>query len=250
MERRILFVDDEELILKVLDRMFSAYGYSPRCSKDGNEALEIIAREDVRVFFLDLRMPSMDGMELCRRIKKLRPASCVYALSAFVDAFTPEQFGEAGFEGRFRKPFKIDMLLDTCREAFDKLERQSQETSETQQVECRKHPRIGTEEKVFGLIIGCSSNSDLIGERFNCATRNISAGGLQIWTDHSIPVGTVLDLHVSVGEHAGDLLLKGEVRWVKVRATSGIFQIGIEFSDSSPDLQAWLNFVDEIICRK
>ena len=249
MEKKVLFVDDEELILKVLEKMFSVHGFHPLCTTSGHEALDIVTREDVRVFFLDLRMPEMDGMELCRRIKKLQPASCVYALSAFVDAFTPRQFAEAGFEGRFRKPFKMDMLLDACRQAFDRLERQSQGQGEAQQAEHRKHARISCEEKVFGLIIGCNESPDLIGNRFNCTTRNISAGGLQIWTDRSIPVGTVLDLHVGMGERATTLCLNGKVKWV-MKTDSEIFQVGIEFSDSSPDFRAWLNFVDEMIGTK
>jgi CheY-like chemotaxis protein len=62
-------------------------------------------------------------LELCRRIKEIEPSALVYALSAFVDAYRPEQYCQAGFEGCFRKPFKIDALLEAARVSFEKLEK-------------------------------------------------------------------------------------------------------------------------------
>ena len=122
MKKKILFVDDEKSILDVLRALFASEGYEPHCSLDGREALEIVRREHIHVCFVDLRMPVMDGMELCRQIKQIEPSASVYALSAFVDAYTPEQYDEAGFAGCFSKPFKIGALLKAARTAFEKLE--------------------------------------------------------------------------------------------------------------------------------
>lgn len=128
-EKQILFVDDEKSILDVLATLFRPGGYVPRCSMDGREALEIVKRDHVRVCFVDLRMPIMDGMELCRQIKRIEPSASVYALSAFVDAYTPEQYREAGFDGYFRKPFKIDALLEAARTAFEKMKERDEQPS-------------------------------------------------------------------------------------------------------------------------
>ena len=121
MEKQILLVDDEKSVLHVLKTVFNRSGYAPRCAADGNEALEIVKRDHVRVCFVDLRMPGMDGMELCRQIKQLEPSASVFALSAFVDAHTPEQYQEAGFDGCCRKPFQVDALLKAAQEAFQKM---------------------------------------------------------------------------------------------------------------------------------
>jgi len=123
MPRQLLFVDDEQAILDVLKALFRPAGCSIFCTLEGREALEIVKREHVRVCFVDLRMPSMDGMELCRRIKEIEPSATVYALSAFVEAYSAEQYREAGFEGSFRKPFKIDALLEAARTAFERQEK-------------------------------------------------------------------------------------------------------------------------------
>ena len=121
MEKRILFVDDEETILKVMTALFRRQGYVTFSTTDGNEALAIAEREDVQVFFLDLRMPVMDGVELCRRIKRLQPESHCFALSAYVEAYGDEALKQVGFEGSFPKPFKSSDLLAVAAEAFEKL---------------------------------------------------------------------------------------------------------------------------------
>ena len=119
--KSVLFVDDESSVLSVMENLFRIHGYLPRCTLDPLEALDIVKSEGVRVCFVDLRMPAMDGMELCQRIKQIEPAAQVFALSAFANAYTPEQYREAGLDGTFHKPFKIDELLAACRGAFVKL---------------------------------------------------------------------------------------------------------------------------------
>ena len=121
MEKDVLLVDDEALVLKTLSQVFLSRGYSPHTAGDGREALEILAQRRIMVIFVDLRMPGMDGMTLCAEIKKIAPESCVYALSAFVSAFRPDQFAEAGFDGYFSKPFKVDAIIEACEDAFDKV---------------------------------------------------------------------------------------------------------------------------------
>jgi len=123
MEKRILCVDDEQAIVMVMQNLLRMGGYLPRCTLDPREALEIVKSEGVRVCIVDLRMPAMHGMDLCREIKRIQPGALVFALSAFVDAYSPKEYREAGFEGTFHKPFKIDEILDACRAAFEKLER-------------------------------------------------------------------------------------------------------------------------------
>lgn len=131
MEKTILFVDDEPMILKVLEGLFLNHGFSPRCASSGREALEIVTRETIRVCFVDLKMPLMDGLELCWRLKQRDPGICVYALSAYIDEFSPDQYRKAEFDGCFHKPFKIDALLNAGREAFEKVEEADRQCGKT-----------------------------------------------------------------------------------------------------------------------
>ena len=119
---KVLIVDDEPSMLRMLNSLFSSFGYTPYSASSGDEALELLKTHAIRVVWTDLRMPQMDGMTLCRKAKAIDANTRVYALSAFVSAFTPDQFKEAGFDGYFEKPFELEKLIETCTEAFDQLQ--------------------------------------------------------------------------------------------------------------------------------
>ena len=66
---RILLVDDEEAILKLLRFPLEKEGYQVVTARDGEEALRTFAREDFDLVILDIMLPHIDGMEVCRRIR-------------------------------------------------------------------------------------------------------------------------------------------------------------------------------------
>lgn len=66
---RILIVDDEEAILKLLRFPLEKEGYEVITAKDGAEALDVFGRESFDLVILDLMLPRVDGMEVCRRIR-------------------------------------------------------------------------------------------------------------------------------------------------------------------------------------
>ena len=70
---RILIVDDEPHVLRVLKMSLERAGYSVEVSADGREALEIIRRQPPDVLITDIHMPVMDGEELCREIQQSMP---------------------------------------------------------------------------------------------------------------------------------------------------------------------------------
>ena len=117
-EKRILIVDDEAAILQVLATLLKSEGYMARCTSRAAEALEIVAQEDIKLCLLDLRMPNMDGMELCSEIKKIRPDLEIFALSAYVDAVPEEELEKNGFSKSFTKPFKVTELMAACAESI------------------------------------------------------------------------------------------------------------------------------------
>ena len=66
---RILLVDDEEAILKLLRFPLEKEGYQVVTARDGEEALETFARESFDLVILDIMLPHVDGMEVCRRVR-------------------------------------------------------------------------------------------------------------------------------------------------------------------------------------
>jgi len=66
---RILVVDDEEPILELLRFNLEKEGYGVFLAKDGQEALDCVNKEQLDLVVLDLMLPGMDGLEVCRRIR-------------------------------------------------------------------------------------------------------------------------------------------------------------------------------------
>jgi len=124
MQRTIFIVDDDDLVRRTLDKVLTKAGYSVVLSANGKEALEKLSQHDVRVFILDLLMPEMNGVELCREIKKAQGPNCiVYALTGHADDYDLHECRQAGFDDYFVKPFRINMILKMVEQAFDKIKR-------------------------------------------------------------------------------------------------------------------------------
>ena len=67
--QRILFVDDHPAMLSLLQQVAQAEGYACLLAGSGEEALRLLRREAVDAVVLDVMMPGMDGMEVCRAIR-------------------------------------------------------------------------------------------------------------------------------------------------------------------------------------
>ena len=84
-ENKILLVDDEEGIRKVLGISLTDSGYRVFAAEDGKRALEIFKRERPSIVLTDIKMPGMDGIELLRRIKKESPETEVIMITGHGD---------------------------------------------------------------------------------------------------------------------------------------------------------------------
>ena len=67
---KILVVDDEPQILKVLQAYLEKEGYHVVSAMDGRQALEVFSREEPSFVILDLNLPHLDGLEVCREIRR------------------------------------------------------------------------------------------------------------------------------------------------------------------------------------
>lgn len=123
MEKRILIVDDEVPILNMMTRAFTKAGYEVRTAESAEEALELIKTYKYLVFFLDLNLPGMNGIELCRHIRRDNPLAICFAVTGFASTFEVFDCREAGFEDYFTKPVSMKILLQAAENAFQKLAR-------------------------------------------------------------------------------------------------------------------------------
>lgn len=66
----ILVVDDEPQIARVLKTTLSSHGYGTRTAADGDEALQVMKDWSPDLIITDLRIPNMDGLDLCRHVRE------------------------------------------------------------------------------------------------------------------------------------------------------------------------------------
>lgn len=121
--KKILIVDDEKDIRDVLEEVFSYHGYESVCVGDAEEALKLLS-PDLQVMFIDLKLPgAMDGVALCREIRKKNPSACIFAMTGYANLFELADCRAAGFDDYFTKPAKLELLLMATRQGFDKVKR-------------------------------------------------------------------------------------------------------------------------------
>ncbi|MHC4656567.1 MAG: response regulator [Planctomycetota bacterium] len=108
-KRTVLFVDDEEKILRSLKRGLMDEPYESLFANSGQEALEILKQKEVHVLVTDMRMPEMSGLDLLRIVKKEYPHIIRMVLSGYTQVITPLTAINQGEIFKFiTKPWKLE----------------------------------------------------------------------------------------------------------------------------------------------
>jgi len=121
--RKVLVVDDDPQLREVLVEALSDQGYEVAAAESGEQALEILAREKIHVQLIDLQLPGINGIDLCRKLSDMDPVAQRIAMTAYVSVFNLVESREAGFDDYFVKPFTVQLILDSVEVAFGKVER-------------------------------------------------------------------------------------------------------------------------------
>ncbi|HEY0656847.1 MAG TPA: response regulator transcription factor [Pyrinomonadaceae bacterium] len=115
--KRILVVDDESQITRVLRRSLAAHRYDVRVAADGETALDTFRDFHPDLIITDLSMPEMSGIELCREIRKTSKIPII-VLSVKGEEKTKVAALDAGADDYVTKPFGMDELLARVRASF------------------------------------------------------------------------------------------------------------------------------------
>jgi CheY-like chemotaxis protein len=114
---RVLVVDDEEDICRNLSDILTDLGWRVETANDGHAALELVRRTPFDVALLDLRMPGMDGLTLCRELKSVRPGTVAIIVTAYASTVAVKEAHAAGAWQVVDKPVDLDALLKLVDEA-------------------------------------------------------------------------------------------------------------------------------------
>src|SRR3972149_1140526 len=125
---RILAVDDESIVLDSFRKILVVAGYSIDTVEGGREALGLIMKHDYDFVFTDLKMPEMDGLEVNKAVKNLRPDIDVIVITGYASIETAVETMKHGAMDYIQKPFTEDELIAFFNKSLikrqDRIERQ------------------------------------------------------------------------------------------------------------------------------
>ncbi len=115
---KILVVDDDINLCRILTEELSDVGYQTHYLTGGNEALEYLNNNTVDLLLLDLNMPGVDGFDVLQELSKRESKPKVIVLTAYADVKSAIESAKLGANDFLSKPYDFDELLITIRKVL------------------------------------------------------------------------------------------------------------------------------------
>lgn len=118
----VLIVDDEPIVRESLRDWLKDAGYQVETAKSGEEALEMIEKQDFSVMVVDIRLPGMSGIKVLNEVKARRPEIKSIIITAYPTSETAAEAAKLGAVDYLIKPVAPDELENLIRETLLKCE--------------------------------------------------------------------------------------------------------------------------------
>ena len=112
---QILVVDDDRAVREALERALGLEGYDVELAADGAEALAAVERREPDAIVLDVLMPQMDGVEVCRLLRRAQHRGPILMLTVRDELGDRVEGLDAGADDYLGKPFELEELLARVR---------------------------------------------------------------------------------------------------------------------------------------
>ncbi len=209
---KLMIVDDEPEVLKVLKNLLESLGYEVLALADSREAAQRVERQKLDGIFVDAHMPHMDGPELVRHIRKSTSNSSVpiVMLTGYDDVETMRAGFRAGITFFLAKPPQMTALAGVLKPLHGAMLREK-----------RSYIRLP-----LRTIVNCRTEKT----QFTSASLNIGEGGMLLEQSSGLEVGEELELRFSVPGQQEMLNPRA-----KVVRKEGAARIAVQFIDLSPE---------------
>ncbi|MGT2958757.1 DNA-binding response regulator [Streptococcus bovimastitidis] len=131
MKKQILLVDDEEHILRLLDYHLEKEGYATELVSDGRSALKLAESEHFDFILLDIMLPQLDGIEVCKRIRAKGIKTPIMMVSAKGEEFDKVLALELGADDYMTKPFSPRELIARLKAILRRTEKDDQQADDS-----------------------------------------------------------------------------------------------------------------------
>lgn len=121
---KILVVDDEPGICHILKKTFMPMGFTVLTANSGEEALDIVRKQNPRIIFLDIRMLGFSGLDVLKELKENDSRARVNMVTVLDDKETKEEAKRLGADEFITKPFVSDYLEEVVRKQVADLIRE------------------------------------------------------------------------------------------------------------------------------
>ncbi len=155
---RILIIDDEEKITRILKEAISKEGYDVETRSGAEEALPLIEKGGIDIILCDLRLGGMDGLELLRRSREASPGTDFVMMTAYASSTTAVEAMRLGAYEYLIKPFQIDEVTLLLRRISERRELMIENIALKEKMSSKGKGRI------LGDSPGIRSVLDLIGK--------------------------------------------------------------------------------------
>ena len=110
MQAKVLVVDDEKGVRDLLHSFLKAEGYQAIMASNGEEAIELAKSESPNAILLDFKMPGIDGVETCRRLRAEEQTRYIPVIMVTAFGTTEKEATDAGADDLINKPFNLTDL--------------------------------------------------------------------------------------------------------------------------------------------
>jgi DNA-binding NtrC family response regulator len=164
---RLLVVDDEAPVLKVIERLALKAGFDVQTCANGGEALSILTRRPADLAMVDLRMPDVNGLDLLRQIRASVPGCEVILMTGFAAVDSAVEAIKLGAREYLTKPFDFDRLRQVLEDLRDEIQRRAQvaalENQVAKQLEfCGMLGRSPVMQELFSLIYRLAPHAKVV----------------------------------------------------------------------------------------
>lgn len=222
MPKRILVIDDEQIILKSIGRFLEGRGYEVEVAQSGREALEKVQNESYDLLVSDIRMPDMDGIETLRRIREKYQQQNNYkiptvVITGYSSDDAEKQAAKLGVVDFLYKPFELDEFYSILRKNL-----------EAKPVYRRAHSRVAVSFPIYLEPVDFQIpelSSELKGE-----TLNLSEEGLCLTVKNILPENKQIKARIDFSPIKPAIQISAAIIWVGYKEETRSYHCGLKFS--------------------